>query len=105
MFYVHLNLHYHTFIFKKKVLKSVALLQYVRYALTACISTHVTPLLLTPQAKRWGVGVRSFCTWHVYLLIPTLVVNRPIVRAAIIEYALSDYTSSLLPHPAQHTLY
>ena len=71
MFYVHLNLHYHTFILKNQT--SVALLDYVMNTLTTGTRAHVTPLLLTPLTKRWCTGVRSFCTQHMYLSIRLVV--------------------------------
>ena len=73
---------------------SFALLHYVMYILTTGTNAHVTPLLLTPPAKRWGIGVGSFCTRHVCLSIRLGIFYLksrwppipPMVRTAIIEY-------------------
>ena len=47
---------------------SVAMLHYVMYTLTTGTSAHVTPLLLTPPAKRWwGIGVGPFCMSCVFV--------------------------------------
>ena len=68
-------------------------IHYVMYSLTTGTSAHVPPLLmnlLLPPAKRWGIGVGSFCT-HVLVdltwCIPFKILTPPMVRTAVIEYA------------------
>ena len=72
------------------------MLHYVIYTHTTGTSTHVMPLLLTPPAKRWGIGVGSFCTRHMYLSMRREVLclkswrpppPTPMIRAVIIKYA------------------
>ena len=65
------------------------------YTLITGTIAYVTSLLLMPPARRWDIGVRSFCPRHVYFIDPTLgfpfkipVPPTPqIVRSPIIEYA------------------
>ena len=63
MLYAHFNMNYHSFIYICSFATLLFLYSHYRYQRTCHFIAPNT------SAKRWGFGVRSFYTWHVYLSI------------------------------------